>query len=167
VEAPDVEVQLSSGQSVPLSSLYGERPLVLVFLRHFGCTFCKEQVANLRVHLNLNVAFVSMASPQQAEEFRLKMGSPHPFICDTRQELYQAFGLGRGSGKQMFNPKVFVRGFGATLRGHFVGLPIGDPWQMPGVFKIETDGKVSWEYRSMDASDNPSNDQVLKVLDSE
>lgn len=117
------------------------------------------------MHLNLNVAFVSMASPEQAEEFRKKMGSPHPFLCDTDRELYKAFGLGRGTGKQMFSPKVFVRGFGATLRGHFVGMPIGDPWQMPGVFKIETNGEVSWEYRSIDASDNPPTDQILRLTE--
>ena len=26
----------------------GERPTLLVFLRHFGCTFCRETVADLR-----------------------------------------------------------------------------------------------------------------------
>lgn len=36
MKAPDVDVLLSTGERVPLRSLYEERKLVLVFLRHFG-----------------------------------------------------------------------------------------------------------------------------------
>lgn len=161
--APDVDVLLDSGEKVPLRSLYADRKLVLVFLRHFGCVFCREQVGQLRVHPNLNVAFVAMATPEQARDFKTKTRSPHPFVCDPERDLYEAFGLGRGDLKQMMNPRVFSRGFGATLRGHFVGLPIGDPWQMPGVFAIEPDGEVSWEYRSVDMSDNPATQTLLKL----
>lgn len=36
MHAPDVDVMLSTGERVPLRTLYEERRLVLVFLRHFG-----------------------------------------------------------------------------------------------------------------------------------
>jgi peroxiredoxin len=35
-KAPDVVLSDSNGDEVRLSSLWRERPLVLVFLRHFG-----------------------------------------------------------------------------------------------------------------------------------
>lgn len=152
--APDVMVQLHTGETVPLKDLYREKRLVLVFLRHCACVFAKEQVANLRFHPNLNIAFVTMAGPEDTAAFRERLKSPHPFICDPERKLYAAFGLGRGEGKQIFNLKTFARGFGAMLRGHWVGKPVGDPWQMPGVFAIEPDGTVSWEYRSVHAADN-------------
>lgn len=164
--APELDVLLDSGETVPLRQLYASQPVVLVFLRHFGCTFCREHVAQLRVHDKLNVVFVAMANPEQTREFKKKMRSPHTFICDPDRTLYQAFGLQKGEGKQMFNPRVFARGFGATLRGHFVGLPIGDPWQMPGMFKVETSGEVSWEYRSVDAADNASAGEIVCQLTS-
>lgn len=152
--APDVMVQLHTGETVSLKDLYLEMRLVLVFLRHCGCIFAKEQVANLRFHPNLNIAFVSMANVEETAAFRERLRSPHPFIADPDRRLYAAFGLGRGEGKQIFNLKTFARGFGAMLRGHWVGKPVGDPWQMPGVFVIESDGEVSWEYRSVHAADN-------------
>ena len=34
--APDVELLRGDGDEVMLSTLFGEAPLVLVFLRHFG-----------------------------------------------------------------------------------------------------------------------------------
>lgn len=36
MQAPDIEVTLSTGERLPLRSLYEKRRLVLVFLRHFG-----------------------------------------------------------------------------------------------------------------------------------
>ncbi len=163
--APELDVLLDSGETVPLRSLYADQKIVLVFLRHFGCTFCREHVAQLRVHHSLNIAFVGMGSPEQTTEFKRKSRSPHVFICDPEKRVYKAFGLERGEARQMFNPKVFSRGFGATLRGHLVGAPVGDPWQMPGVFLIEPTGEISWEYRSVDASDNPDAGKILTQLE--
>ncbi len=34
--APDLRLRDSTGEEIALSSLWRERPLVLVFLRHFG-----------------------------------------------------------------------------------------------------------------------------------
>lgn len=164
MDAPALDVRLWNGEVVPLDSLYRDQPLVLVFLRHFGCTFCREHVAQLRLHPSLNIVFVGMGDVEQTAAFRQAMRSPHPFISDPDRVLYQAFGLGQGTGKQMFNARTFARGFGATLRGHWVGVPVGDPWQMPGVFLIEPDGHVSWEYRSVDASDNATAEEILSHL---
>ncbi len=105
-----------------------------------------------------------MATPAQAEEFREKIGSPHVFVCDPDQILFRAFGLGRGTLGQMFNPRVFARGFGAMLQGHGVGKPVGDPMQMPGAFRIEPNGEITWAYRSVDAADNPKDSVLESVL---
>lgn len=162
--APNVEVLLHTGERVPLSRLYEERPLVLVFLRHCGCLFAKQQVAELRFHPHLNIAFVTMGTLEQTQSFRERSKSPHPMIADPGRALYQAFGLGRGEGKQVFNIRTFARGFGATLRGHWVGKPVGDPWQMPGVFLIGRGGEIEWEYRSVDAADNVTAEQIEKAV---
>lgn len=45
--APDLELQDTAGQQVRLSSLWQERPLLLAFTRHFGCTQCKEMLDEL------------------------------------------------------------------------------------------------------------------------
>ncbi len=45
--APDVPVMSGTGQVIPLSSLWREKPLLLVFTRHFGCPQCKEMLDQL------------------------------------------------------------------------------------------------------------------------
>ena len=156
MEIADQEVLLSNGDRVMLHSLADGGRVALVFLRHFGCTFCMEYVGELAQHPDLNVVFVSLGDRLESDEFQRKMKSPHRFISDPGATLYKAFGLGRGKVAQMFGPRMFVRGAQAVMKGHgVVGRPVGDPWQMPGVFVLEPGGTVVWEYRSKDAADNP------------
>lgn len=88
-----------------------------------------------------------------------------PFIClsDPEKEAYRAFGLERGGLREMFGLKGWIQGFEATLAGHTLGRPIGDPWQMPGVFDRE--GVVRYTHYAKKAPDNPPNDELLEVLD--
>ncbi len=93
------------------------------------------------------------------------MRSPHRFVCDPEARLYEQFGLARGTTKQMFSGRVFAAGVVATLEGHRVGRPIGDPWRMPGVFVLAPeDGEVVWAHRSRDASDNPPVSEIGRAL---
>src|SRR4030042_1059754 len=45
--APDLTLPNPSGEAVQLSSLWRQRPLLLAFTRHFGCTQCKEMLDEL------------------------------------------------------------------------------------------------------------------------
>lgn len=164
VVAPDVEVTLSTGEQVPLKSLYERERLALVFLRHFGCTFCKEHVAQLRRLPDLNIAFVTLGTSEQADEFRKRMDSPHKFISDPSKELHALFNLERGGMAQVVNPHTIVRTIAGVFKGYMHTKPIGDPMQLPGVFLIETDGTVEWEQRGRDAADSPSADEIASRL---
>lgn len=157
-------VTLSTGEQKALADLYAEKPLALVFLRHFGCIFCREQVAELRAHPDWNVAFVTMGDVVGAADFKVLMKSPHTFLCDPDAKLYEEFGLERGSVKQMFSGEVWARGFQAARKGHTVGRPVGDPWRMPGEFVIDTSGTVVWEHRPRHAGESATTSQIEAAL---
>lgn len=164
MKAPEVDVQLSTGETVPLRSLYEKERMVLIFLRHLGCVFCKEHVAQLRHHADLNIVFVTLGNVEQTEAFRKKMRSPHRFICDPEKKLHALFNLNRGGLAEFLNPHIVVRAVAAALKGHFNGLPQGDATQMPGVFLIEQDGTVEWEQRAKDIADNPTAKEIRTRL---
>ena len=149
---------------MPLRSLYEKDRMVLVFLRHLGCVFCKEHVAQLRNLTDINVVFVTLGTVDQTEAFRKKMRSPHRFICDPEKKLHDFFNLQRGGLAEFINPHVIVRAINAMLQGFFNGLPQGDAAQLPGVFIIEKDGAVSWEQRSKDIADTPRSKEVRTRL---
>ena len=164
MHAPEAEVKLSTGQSVPLKSLYEKDRLVLVFLRHFGCSFCKEHVAELRRLPELNIAFVTLGTPEQAEEFRKRMKSPHKFISDPEKELHKMFDVGQGGLAQLINPHTIVRSISGLFKGYLHTRSDGDPRSLPGVFIIEPDGEVAWEYRGRDAADTTSGREIQERL---
>jgi hypothetical protein len=137
-------------------------PVLLLFLRHFGCTFCREALADLRkarrslADQGVRVAVVHMSSREAGHEYQEKYHlADAVFISDPHKKLYRAFNLRRGKPAQLFGPKVWLRGAKAGLfDGHGIGWLEGDGLQMPGTFVLN-DGQVVWEYRHESAADRP------------
>jgi hypothetical protein len=96
-----------------------------------------------------------MSGSEKIRELAAKRGLGDAIIVeDPEKTLYDAFELRRGSFMQLFGPRVFLRGIAATLRGHLVGRPEGDPFQMPGAFLVE-DGRIVRSYRHEHAGSRP------------
>jgi peroxiredoxin len=137
-------------------------PHMVVFLRHSGCTFCREALTDLaRDQSRLNaqgvrLVLVHMGSPEQGETLVKSFGLDGAVpISDPQKRLYAAFNLARGSLTQLFGPRVWVRGFVAgILRRHGVGALVGDGFQMPGAFLVHQ-GVIRRAFRHADAADRP------------
>lgn len=128
--------------------------MALVFLRHLGCIFCRENVCRLaREAPHDRIFLVAMADPDQAREFLRRYPTPHQMICDPERGLFEAFGLERGSIGQLFGPKVWLRGAKAMASGHRQGRVQGDPYQLPGSFILDRESKVVWSHLAKHAAD--------------
>lgn len=163
MQAPAVDVLTHEGTRVPLASFFADKPVALIFLRHLGCIFCREQVSELK-EAGLNIALVGMATPEEAAEFQKDVGVPHPVICDPNRHLHEAFGLTRGTKAQLINFKTITKGLRAYRAGHRQTKIIGDPFQLPGAFVIGTSGEILWEYRGKDAADHPTAQMIKSAL---
>lgn len=147
---------------VTLDELSRMSPVLLVFLRHAGCTFCREALADLasrkrQIEENgTRLVLVHMGSEQQGARFFERYGlETVPQISDPKRNLYRAFGLRRGTLSDLFGPKVWIRGFEAAILGrHGVGRLVGDGFQMPGAFLL-FHGEVVRSYRHQSAADRP------------
>ncbi|MEI7577264.1 MAG: peroxiredoxin-like family protein [Armatimonadota bacterium] len=164
MRAPYAIVNLDSGESVNLDSLYADRPLALVFMRHYGCIFCREQLASLREFKDDNIVLVGMGDQKDTVEFKKRMEVPQTIISDPTKGLFQQFGLRRASFGQFVNRRVVNRGINALRAGHREGLPNADPMQLAGVFILNQDGEVVFEHRSSDSSDNLLGPQIAAEL---
>ena len=164
MQAPHAAVTLDTGETRELSEFYKENPLILVFLRHFGCIFCREQIAELRPFKNENIVLVSMGRVQEAAEFKHKMEIPQAMISDPNKLLYEAFGLRKGSFGQVLNPTLARKSIRLMKNGHKQGALKHDPWMMAGVFRIEQDGEVSYSHFASDISDNLSGSAIAQLL---
>jgi peroxiredoxin len=137
-------------------------PVLLVFLRHAGCTFCREALDDLAAKMKeiesggARLVLVHMGSDEHARQFFARYGLENvPRLSDPERSLYRAFGLRRGAIGDLFGPKVLIRGFeSAILKRHGQGRLVGDGFQMPGIFLL-FHGEVIRSYRHQSAADRP------------
>jgi peroxiredoxin len=148
-----------------------KNPTMLVFLRHFGCQFCREtmdEIAQRRQKIEEEggkVVVVHMAEYEVATEYleRYNLNNVEN-ISDVNCNFYEAFGLGKGSFRQLFGLKNFIRGFSLQQKyGNSIGKELGDSRQMPGIF-IVSDGKIIERYVHAHAGDRPDYDKLISCV---
>jgi peroxiredoxin len=120
-------------------------PVLLVFLRHLGCTFCRSMLHDLKEQLplieslNVQVGFVHM-SPESSEThafFEAYGLEECPRFSDPDRILYKSVGLKRGTLPQLFGWDSFKKGIPALLEGHGAGPLEGDGFQLSGVVLLD------------------------------
>lgn len=150
-------------QGRALSDLFAKRKVLLVFVRHSGCTFCREALKQLQAikprldQANTLLAVVHLGPPGDPDGFfkRYRLGDDVIRISNPECTLFRAFGLMRGRFRQLFGWRVWLRGFrSAILAGNGFGKLVGDGFQMPGAFLLD-DGKIVAEHRHKNAADEP------------
>lgn len=147
---------------VSLGEMSRRSPVLVVFLRHFGCTYCREavtDVAERRKQIEADgtrIVMVHMGTPAQADDFFTRYGLPDVTrISDPEARLYRAFELRRASFWQLFGPKSLARYRSANVGdGGRIGRPVDDPFRMPGVFLIRH-GRILKEFRHQSVADRP------------
>ncbi len=150
-----------SHRGATLREISAGKPTLVMFLRHTGCTFCREALTELGSKRALiegagaEIAIIHMGSPMDATVKFCQYGldGVHRF-SDPHCELYRAFGLKRGTFGQLFGWKVIRRGIAAAWKGHGIGPLEGDGFQMPGVFRLR-DGRIEAALRAGTAADRP------------
>lgn len=151
------QFRLTTGQSLAEASESGL--LVLVFLRHFGCTFTRQILRGLETlqqsaHAHhAQLVLVHMLKSGQEIRYLGSHGGV-PRIADPHCELYRAFGLGKGGLLELFGPRVWWLGLVSIFKGCGVGHLAGDGLQMPGAFLFHR-GAIIAAQRATSASDLP------------
>ena len=166
---PVRELRTQFGDS--LFELSDKSPQLVVFLRHAGCTFCREALADLGqqrseieskgaqivlVHLGDKNAVADLLTRNNLIDL--------PRIYDPDCRLYQQFGLELGNFSELFGWRVVLRGLKAAIVDrHGIGAVSGNALQMPGAFVVHK-GKFLKGFQYTSASDRP--DYVRFVYES-
>lgn len=157
----------AKGENV--QSITRKQPVLIVFLRHFGCVFCQEamkDIAEQRTKIEskgVRIICVHMSAPDVAEgffkDFNLT-GIDH--VSDPDCAFYGQFGLLKGDFNQLFGLKVWLRTAELAVKDlrRLKMRQIGDGFQMPGVFYIEN-GVIKDKYIHLKASDRPNYEGII------
>jgi peroxiredoxin len=155
-------------QGENLRELSDQGKVLLVFLRHFGCPFCKDTMDHIAAvrkdftQCGTRVVLVYMVSPEEAYQhlshYELQDLDQ---ISDSESILYKKFRLRKGRIGELFGPKALLR-FGKLLfsKGYLIGKEVGDSFQMPGIFLVHH-GEILTGYVHKSAADQPDYDHLL------
>jgi hypothetical protein len=151
---------LQTQTGVSLAELCRSKPVLLVFVRHLGCPFCRAVLGILAARregieaTGVQIAIVHMASESQAAVFfaRFDLGDV-PRFSDPKKQLYRAFGLGKMPIWELLRTRFWTRGIAMTKKSG-IGLPIGDVFQLAGAFVV-FQGRVVQAFRTRLYSEIP------------
>jgi peroxiredoxin len=157
------------GRSIRLGSLWTSRTTVLVFVRHFGCVFCRQQVGELLAFLDriraagAELVIIGNGSIEDARAFRDERRLTVPLFTDPACESYCALDMRSGVATVM-RPSVFLRSLKALARGYRQATVAGSPLQQGGVVVIDPGGAERYRYVSQTAGDHPLPSAILRAL---
>jgi len=156
--------QMYTQDAENLANLSKDQPIMLVFLRHFGCVFCKEaldDIQKLKPDLakeGVQLVFAHMSKNEVANKYfsDYKL-APVPHISDPEAHYYATFGLMKGTPSQLLGFGNWMRGFEASISGRnfpIIQKKLGDSTQMPGIFLIQN-SEIKGQYIHRLVSDRP------------
>lgn len=145
-----------------LWDLSHQRPTFVLFIRHSGCTFCREALADLKAksaelqQRGWNLAVVHMSPVAAGRALLDQYGlTDVSAISDPDRGLFQAFQLQTGTLRQIMGPYVLWRAvIDGTVWRHGFGAIVGNPAQLGGAFVIDK-GRIIRGYRHQTSADRP------------
>lgn len=164
---------LSTNAGINLLELSNRSPVLLVFLRHFGCVFCRESLKEISKRRSsieskgIKIVLVHMSDNTTAETYFKNFNLPGvDYISDPDCRYYAMFGLTKGSFSQLFGLKTWIRGFEVAVTKQILPTTsqIGDGFQMPGIFLLR-DGKVIDQFVHKSVADKPDYDNFIHTCE--
>jgi peroxiredoxin len=156
-------IHTESGAS--LLGLVEASPVLLVFLRHFGCSFCRQaisDVAELKPELDkrgVRPVFVHLGTPERAKPFFDYYGiGDVERVSDPEARVYQLplFALPRmHPALTLLQPSVWMGWLKGAIFKHGIGAIKEDGHQMQGIFFLRGP-KIVRQFRYKTIADEPN-----------
>lgn len=152
-----------------LQELSEEEPVLLVFLRHFGCPFCQETLISVQENREkleekgTKIVLVYMVNEKIAYDYLTRYGLQDlEQLGDPESIAYKRFALNRGNLIQLLGLKVIFRWIWLGLKKRIFFTKVeGDIYQMPGFFLIRK-GKVVRSFVHKTSADQPDYSRFME-----
>ena len=112
----------------------------------------------------VRLAVIGQGTPAHAAHFRDSQKVDLPMYVDKGRESYRAAGTKVATVSELLGPRMIARGAATSRRDGVVqGRTVGHPAQLGGVMIVRPGDEIVYVHLADDASDNPTNDEVLKA----
>ena len=157
------------GEAVQIASLWKERTILFIFLRHFGCISCRSHAVDVWSQREkyekggAKIVFVGNGSPHFISAFKKDLNLQEaPIYTDPSLMSFRAAGFKRGF-LVALGPQALANGIKMFARGHKQGAydkATGDLWQLGGLIVVKPSGQVAYHYISQIMGDYAPEEDV-------
>ena len=122
----ELRVYSEESKELNLATFWSSSPVILVFVRHFSSSTCRQQVKNFwkqkdkLLRNKFRVVFVGSGSPMSIKDFRKAIEIDNvSFVTDPTMKTFEAFGLTNSGYQSQMGGVVVLQTNGKVLY-HFV-----------------------------------------------
>jgi hypothetical protein len=158
------------GTKVKLAAKWAKHPAVIVWFRHFGCVFCREQVAEIRgkrseiEELGAGIVFVGNGTARAAAWFQKRFAADSTVLTDPELGSYKAIGARSGM-LSTLGPSAWGAGLRAFRAGARQSTTKGHAYQQGGLVVMAPGDRVLYQRISKTAGDHAPIADVLAALE--
>jgi hypothetical protein len=155
-------IRTESGAS--LLELAEASPMLLIFLRHFGCSFCRQAISDVAeicgelARRGVRPVFVHLGTPERAKPFFDYYGiGDVERVSDPEAKIYQdpVFALPRiHPALTLLQPSVWMGWLKGAIFKHGIGAIKEDGHQKQGLFFLKG-AKIVRQFRYKTIADEP------------
>ena len=114
--------------------------------------------------LNVKIKVVTFDADFMALAYIKATNLPWPLLQDSEQELYNAYGMTRGTWWDIYNPVSIWNYLKLIFAGRRPGKPGKDWRQLGGDVLIDPQGMIRLHYVSADPHDRPEVGSIIELV---
>jgi len=167
-------VSYEHGARKRVREFWADRGSLFIFLRHFACPGCSEQIAIVSPYLTelrrmqTRVVLVATSSPNRIPAFAKRMHLENGLVdvvTDPSLETHKAANLVR-SYTSLLNVATVTEAIRLYAQGHFVQRVEGDGdlYQQGGALLVDQQGDVLFHHANRHMTDHFSMDAVCEAI---
>ena len=155
------------GTQHKLGDLWSDRPVVLVFLRHFGCLHCREHAVELRDRYadlqgqGIELVAIGTGDVRYAGAFVRDEKIPYLVLVDDDAKAAHAASVQFASWFRLLHPSTWRATVSAWKNGHRIHAPGKRVTQLGATFVLGPGNHVRYGHVDADSTDHASIPDVL------
>jgi len=163
----DVSLPDQHGAPHRLGDLWHDRPVVLVFLRHFGCLHCREHAVELRDRYadlrreGVELVAIGTGDERYAGAFVRDEQIPYLVLVDDDARAANAAAVNVASWYRLLHPSTWRATVETWRRGHRIHQPGKRVTQLGATFVIGPGDEVRYSHVDADSTDHAALPDVL------
>jgi peroxiredoxin len=153
-----------------LGDLWAEQPVVVVFLRHFGCVHCREHAVELRDRYDdlraegVELVAVGTGDQRYAGAFVRDEKIPYLVLVDDDAKAAHAASVTFASWYRLLHPTTWRKTITALKSGHRIHSPGKRVTQLGATFVLGPGNEVRYTHVDADSTDHAAIPDVLAAV---